>query len=150
MAHLWVVISFLPPFWLLTIHYHYHLPCLIWVYTVCPELKVVTVLLFTLTDLYRLSGDSANEAEGCRLHTSFSQSLLTDHFQSSQHTEHGLIQVCCKLYYHLNYVPHRRGGGHIVFGADPVGVGVSVSVGVTLSCLHNISWTGRWTLTKFS
>ena len=46
-----------------------------------------------------------------------------------------------------NYVPHQRGGGHIVFGADPVGVGVSVSVGVgvgvgvsvTLSCLHDIS-----------
>ena len=34
-----------------------------------------------------------------------------------------------------NYVPHRRGGGHIVFGVDPVSVGV----GVTLSCLHNIS-----------
>ena len=47
------------------------------------------------------------------------------------------------------YVPHRRGGGHIVFGADPVGVGVSVGVGVgdgvsvTLSCLHDISWTGE-------
>ena len=41
----------------------------------------------------------------------------------------------------LNYVPHQRGGGHIVFGADPVGVGISVdiSVGVTLSCLHDIS-----------
>ena len=40
-----------------------------------------------------------------------------------------------------NYVPHRRGGGHIIFDADPVGVGVSVivSVGVTLSCLHDIS-----------
>ena len=37
------------------------------------------------------------------------------------------------------YVPHRRGGGHIVFGADPVGIGVSVGVGVTLSCLHDIS-----------
>ena len=36
-----------------------------------------------------------------------------------------------------NYVPHRRGGGHIVFGAGPVGVGVGVSV--TLYCLHNIS-----------
>ena len=38
---------------------------------------------------------------------------------------------------------NRRGGGHIVCGADPVGVGVSVgvdvSVGVTLSCLHYIS-----------
>ena len=49
------------------------------------------------------------------------------------------------------YVPRRRGGGHIVFGADPVGVGGSVGVGisVTLSCLHDISWTGGWILTKF-
>ena len=37
----------------------------------------------------------------------------------------------------INYVPHRRGGGHIVFGADPVGVGIGV--GVMLSCLHDIS-----------
>ena len=39
------------------------------------------------------------------------------------------------------YVSSRRGGGHIVFGADPVRVGVSVGVGVsvTLSCLHDIS-----------
>ena len=46
-----------------------------------------------------------------------------------------------------NYVPHQRGGGHIVFGADPVGVGISVSVGVTLltlSCLHNVSGTDGW------
>ena len=51
----------------------------------------------------------------------------------------------------INYVPHRRGGGHIVFGADPVGVGfcvgdgvgvgvaVSVGVSVTLSDLQDIS-----------
>ena len=39
----------------------------------------------------------------------------------------------------LNYVPHRRGGDNIVFGADPVGVGVTVAIGVTLSCLHDIS-----------
>ena len=33
-----------------------------------------------------------------------------------------------------NYVPHRREGEHVIFGADPVGVGVSVgvNVGVTL------------------
>ena len=46
------------------------------------------------------------------------------------------------------YVPHRRGEGQIVFGADPVGVGVSVSV--TFFCLHDISLTGRWILTKFA
>ena len=50
---------------------------------------------------------------------------------------------CCQFMYLVIYVPHRRGGGHIVLGADPVGVGVSVgvsvSVGVTLSCLHDIS-----------
>ena len=32
-------------------------------------------------------------------------------------------------------VNHRRGGGHIVFGADPVGV----SIGMTPSCFHIIS-----------
>ena len=37
----------------------------------------------------------------------------------------------------MYYVPHQRGGGHIVFGADPVGVGVSISM--TLSCLHDIA-----------
>lgn len=57
-----------------------------------PDVHVQLWASSLLKDLYRLSGDSANEAEGCRLHTSFSQSLLTDHFQSSQHTEHGLIQ----------------------------------------------------------
>ena len=45
--------------------------------------------------------------------------------------------------FNKNYVPHRRGGAHIVFGADPVGVGisvgVSVSIGVRLSCVHHIS-----------
>ena len=46
-----------------------------------------------VTDLYRLSGDKVQEEEGYRLHTSFSQSLLKDHFQSSQLSEHGLIHV---------------------------------------------------------
>ena len=36
-----------------------------------------------------------------------------------------------------NYVPHRRGGAHSVFGEDPASVDISVSV--TLSCLHDIS-----------
>ena len=43
--------------------------------------------------------------------------------------------------------PYRRGGKHIVFGAP---VGVSVGVGVTLSCLHDISGTGGWILTNFA
>ena len=42
-------------------------------------------------------------------------------------------------------MPHNlRGGGHNIFGADPVGIGV------TLSCLHNTMRTSGWTLTKFS
>ena len=47
------------------------------------------------------------------------------------------IQAIFLRFWRKNHVPHRRGRGHIVFGADPVGVGVSV--GVTLSCLHDIS-----------
>ena len=37
--------------------------------------------------------------------------------------------------------PHRHlwGGGQLDFGADPVGIGIGVSM--TLSCLHNILWT---------
>ena len=49
--------------------------------------------------------------------------------------------IMCLSYISGHYVPHRRGKGHIVFGAEPVGVGVSVgvSIGETLSCLHDIS-----------
>ena len=46
--------------------------------------------------------------------------------------------------------PHQRGGGHIVFGMDRVGVGVSVGVSVTLSCLHDISGTTWQILAKFA
>ena len=34
---------------------------------------------------------------------------------------------------HIFMSPNRRGGVHIDFGADPVGVGVSVGVSMTLS-----------------
>ena len=36
--------------------------------------------------------------------------------------------------------PYLRGGGRIVFGANPVGVSISIVVGlgITLSCLQNI------------
>ena len=44
------------------------------------------------------------------------------------------------------YIHHLKAGGHTDFGADPVGVGI----GITLSCLHNILWTSGWILTKFS
>lgn len=57
-----------------------------------PDVHVQLWASSLLKDLYRLSGDIANEEEGCRLHTSFSQSLLKDHFQSTQLSEHGLIQ----------------------------------------------------------
>ena len=37
--------------------------------------------------------------------------------------------------------PHRHlwGGGQLDFGADPLGIGIGISM--TLSCLHNILWT---------
>ena len=31
---------------------------------------------------------------------------------------------------------HLRGGGHFIFGADPIGGGIGIAM--TLSCLHNI------------
>ncbi|KAL5005286.1 hypothetical protein ScPMuIL_018742 [Solemya velum] len=57
-----------------------------------PDVHVQLWASSLLKDLYRLCGDTVNEAEGYRLHTNFSQSLLEDHFQSSQLSEHGLIQ----------------------------------------------------------
>ena len=47
---------------------------------------------------------------------------------------------------------YLRGGGHIVFGADP-SVSVLASASALVShffCLHNILWTSGWILTKFS
>ena len=37
--------------------------------------------------------------------------------------------------------PHRRGGGHVVFGVDLVGVGISIGIGfrLTLSYVQDIS-----------
>ena len=48
-----------------------------------------------------------------------------------QQTHIFLFQSYCNLFlfYHI-YVPPTEGGGHIVFGAVPVGVGVGVRVGV--------------------
>ena len=44
------------------------------------------------------------------------------------------------------YVPTTEGGGgHSAFGADPVVVGVCVA-----SCLHSISGTKEWILTKLA
>ncbi|XP_033750418.1 MAU2 chromatid cohesion factor homolog [Pecten maximus] len=57
-----------------------------------PDVHVQLWASSLLKDLYRLCGDKVNEAEGFKMHTSFSQSLLKDHFQSSQLSEHGLIQ----------------------------------------------------------
>ncbi|KAK7115368.1 MAU2 chromatid cohesion factor homolog isoform X2 [Littorina saxatilis] len=57
-----------------------------------PDVHVQLWASSLLKDLYRLVGDTVNEAEGYRMHTTFSQSLLKDHFQSSQLQEHGLIQ----------------------------------------------------------
>ena len=40
--------------------------------------------------------------------------------------------------------PNLRWDKHIDLGADPIGIGI------TLSCLHNIFWTSDWILNKFS
>ena len=63
----------------------------------------------------------------------------------------------CFLWVHLMYLcpPNRRGGGHIVFGADPVGVGVgvgvSVGVGVRVASFPDvIFWTDGRILTKLA
>ncbi|KAH3834324.1 MAU2 chromatid cohesion factor homolog isoform X2 [Dreissena polymorpha] len=57
-----------------------------------PDVHVQLWASSLLKDLYRLSGDSVKEEEECRLHANFSKMLLEDHFQSTQLSEHGLIQ----------------------------------------------------------
>ena len=47
--------------------------------------------------------------------------------------------------------PHLREGGHIVFGVDPVDIGVRVSVGIGLTLLCIISYEPvHVVFTKFS
>ncbi|KAK2178726.1 hypothetical protein NP493_532g03030 [Ridgeia piscesae] len=58
-----------------------------------PDVHVQLWASALLKDLYRLCGNPQGEAEGYRLHDSFTQSLLKDHFQSTQQSEHQLIQV---------------------------------------------------------
>ena len=53
----------------------------------------------------------------------------------------------------IHYVPHHGGGGHIVFSADPVGVGGGVGVGVGVgvaTCLHSISLLNGQILAKLT
>ncbi|ELT89360.1 hypothetical protein CAPTEDRAFT_151038 [Capitella teleta] len=57
-----------------------------------PDVHVQLWASALLKDLYRMCGNTQGEAEGYRLHDSFSQSLLKDHFQSTQQSEHRLIQ----------------------------------------------------------
>ena len=43
--------------------------------------------------------------------------------------------------------PNLKGGEHIDFDVDSIGVDIGVTV--TLSCLHNILWNSGWIFTKF-
>ena len=45
--------------------------------------------------------------------------------------------------------PYEGVGRHIVFGMDPIGLCLGVSVGVAFCLLSNL-WTVRWILTKFA
>jgi len=55
--------------------------------------RLILLLLLFMLDLYRVVGNPQSEAESYRLHDSFSQMLLKDHFQSTQLSEHRLIEV---------------------------------------------------------
>lgn len=45
----------------------------------------------TCLDLYRMCNDPVRENEALQMHSNFSQTLLKDHFQSSEMPEHRLI-----------------------------------------------------------
>jgi MAternally affected uncoordination len=44
-----------------------------------------------VADLYRMCNEHARENDAYQMHCNFSQMLLKDHFQSSQMSEHSLI-----------------------------------------------------------
>jgi len=56
-----------------------------------PDVHVQLWASSILKDLYRMSGDRAQENEGLERHTNFSQTLLKDHVLASQLPEHNLI-----------------------------------------------------------
>ena len=45
-----------------------------------------------------------------------------------------MLNVCkpYTIFYH-RYVPLPNGGGHIVFGTDPVGISVGVRIGISVA-----------------
>jgi len=47
--------------------------------------------VMNFADLYRICGDPTHESEAYQMHCTFSQTLLKDHFQSTQMSEHSLI-----------------------------------------------------------
>merc|ERR1719192_204534 len=57
-----------------------------------PDVHVQLWASAILKDLYRMQGDHAKEQEGQNMHTTYSQTLLNDHFKATQMAEHKLIQ----------------------------------------------------------
>ncbi|EZA56933.1 hypothetical protein DMN91_001333 [Ooceraea biroi] len=57
-----------------------------------PDVHVQLWATAILKDLYRICGDPTHESEAYQMHCTFSQTLLKDHFQSTQMGEHSLIQ----------------------------------------------------------
>ncbi|XP_014603570.1 PREDICTED: MAU2 chromatid cohesion factor homolog [Polistes canadensis] len=57
-----------------------------------PDVHVQLWATAILKDLYRICGDPNRENEAYQMHCTFSQTLLKDHFQSTQMSEHALIQ----------------------------------------------------------
>ncbi|KAK3097527.1 hypothetical protein FSP39_010473 [Pinctada imbricata] len=57
-----------------------------------PDVHVQLWASSLLKDLYHISGDTFRESEGYRMHSNFSQTLLKDHLQAAQLSEHQLIQ----------------------------------------------------------
>ncbi|KAI0237292.1 MAU2 sister chromatid cohesion factor [Lamellibrachia satsuma] len=93
-----------------------------------PDVHVQLWASALLKDLYRLCGNPQGEAEGYRLHDSFTQSLLKDHFQSTQQSEHQLIQWTegpCPLHLASSATVNNSAplpGGPTVGSSSPVAV----------------------------
>ena len=58
-------------------------------------LKCITFDVCLCLDLYQVSGDTQQAAEGGQLHDGFTQTLLRDSMAAKQLPEHSLIDVSC-------------------------------------------------------
>ena len=117
--------------------------------TIWTSLYVYDFLVRCLKTTGRIA-DSANSDKTLDqfVSVSFAQTYLSKHltyiwykYLYSHIKGEGVYCFWCWFLLYI-YAPYQMGGGYVILSADPVGFGFSIGIGVTISCLCSISWTG--------